>query len=599
MGVLAFNDDDAFGRVMAVDTATVRVSVQNVDQLRTLQVNRLVALQSSRPGQHLIGMVQKIVRTGLIDSDRRTTDESAEGDDDLPHEDNSVKIALVGTLIARQGTDRDIFRRTLESVPEIDAACFKLEGEQLTNFMDVLSRSKNSSTASLSLGHYTLDDRAEAYVDGNRFFQRHAVVVGSTGSGKSWTTARLLEQVSALPNANAILFDLHGEYTPITGPGIRHLRIAGPSDLKTSSDSNVIYLPYWLLTYELLVSMLVDRSDQNAPNQTMVVARTINDLKRKYLEDGKHEDVLADFTLDSPVPFPIDGLLTELQRLDTEMVQGSRGDKQGPYHGKLSRLIARVNNRRHDRRVGFMFSPPENTNNFDWLGKQLCGQLMLPTSCGDDDHGGVKIIDCSDVPSDIIPLVLATLARLVFTVQQWTPKADRHPIGLICEEAHLYIPARSDSDDGGTVAASVFSRIAKEGRKYGVGLVVISQRPSEVSRTVLSQCSNFVALRLANAEDQGVIQRLLPDSLGGFAGLLPVLDTGEAIVVGDACLLPSRIRISEPVNRPASGTVDFWDEWAKDSVTDVVEQAVHSMRCQNQAASSCASSKKTRQTKKK
>ena len=158
MGVLAFNDDDAFGRVMAVDTATVRVSVQNVDQLRTLQVNRLVALQSSRPGQHLIGMVQKIVRTGLIDSDRRTTDESAEGDDDLPHEDNSVKIALVGTLIARQGTDRDIFRRTLESVPEIDAACFKLEGEQLTNFMDVLSRSKNSSTASLSLGHYTLDD---------------------------------------------------------------------------------------------------------------------------------------------------------------------------------------------------------------------------------------------------------------------------------------------------------------------------------------------------------------------------------------------------------------------------------------------------------
>lgn len=362
------------------------------------------------------------------------------------------------------------------------------------------------------------------------------------------------------------------------------MRVAGPGELKASPDSNILYLPYWLLTYELLVSMLVDRSDQNAPNQTMVVARTINDLKRKYLEDGKHKDVLADFTLDSPVPFSIEDLSNELERLDTEIVKGSSGrEKQGPYHGKLSRLIARVNNRRNDRRVGFMFSPPEDTNDFDWLGKHLCSQLMLPTSCGDDDHGGVKIVDCSDVPSDIIPLVLATLARLVFTVQQWTPKADRHPIGLICEEAHLYIPARSDGDEGGAAAASVFSRIAKEGRKYGVGLVVISQRPSEVSRTVLSQCSNFVALRLSNAEDQGVIQRLLPDSLGGFAGLLPVLDTGEAIVVGDACLLPSRIRISEPANQPASGTVDFWDEWAKDSVTDVVEQAVHSMRCQKQA----------------
>lgn len=588
MGVLSFKDEDSFGRVMAVDTATVRVSVQDIDQLRTLQVNRLVALQSSRSGQHLIGMVQKIVRTGLNDSEVHVQEgEASEEENYLPREDNSVRVALVGTLIARKGAERDIFRRTLESVPEIEAACFKLEGEQLTKFMDVLSRSKSSVTDPLSLGHYTLDEKAEAYIDGNRFFQRHAVVVGSTGSGKSWTTARLLEQVGALPNANAILYDLHGEYAPINGKGISHLRIAGPGDFDKASgnNKNVIFLPYWLLTYELLVSMLVDRSDQNAPNQTMVVARTVNDLKRKYLEDGKHDDVLADFTLDSPVPFSIQELVDELTRLNVEMVPGSGNkEKQGPYHGKLSRLIARVNNRRHDRRVGFMFSPSEETNHFEWLGKQLCSQLMLPTSCGDEDHGGVKIIDCSDVPSDIIPLVLATLSRLVFTVQQWTPKSDRHPIGLICEEAHLYIPARSDGDDSGAAAASVFSRIAKEGRKYGVGLVVISQRPSEVSRTVLSQCSNFVALRLSNAEDQSVIQRLLPDSLGGFAGLLPILDTGEAIVVGDACLLPSRIRISKPRNQPASGTVDFWDEWAKDSVKNVVEQAVHSMRCQNQMA---------------
>jgi hypothetical protein len=145
------------------------------------------------------------------------------------------------------------------------------------------------------------------------------------------------------------------------------------------------------------------------------------------------------------------------------------------------------------------------------------------------------------------------------------------------------MPNRTDA--GGVEAAALryFERIAKEGRKYGVGLVVISQRPAEVSRTVLSQCNNFVALRLTNAEDQSVIQRLLPDSLGGFTGLLPVLDTGEALVVGDASLLPSRIRIHEPTAKPNSGTVDFWDEWSRDEQRQAVEQAVHSWRRQSLA----------------
>ncbi|MBK8092217.1 MAG: ATP-binding protein [Verrucomicrobiaceae bacterium] len=161
------------------------------------------------------------------------------------------------------------------------------------------------------------------------------------------------------------------------------------------------------------------------------------------------------------------------------------------------------------------------------------------------------------------------------------PKEKRHPISLVCDEAHLYIP---DACEGGSVGAAAlrhFERIAKEGRKYGVGLVVVSQRPSEVNRTVLSQCNNFVALRLTNAEDQNVVRRMLPDSLGGFAELLPVLDTGEALVVGDASLLPSRIRISTPNAHPNSGTVDFWDEWAKDTSRDNVSDAVTAWRKQS------------------
>ena len=148
--------------------------------------------------------------------------------------------------------------------------------------------------------------------------------------------------------------------------------------------------------------------------------------------------------------------------------------------------------------------------------------------------------------------------QVAFSVQQWLPSGLRHPIALFCDEAHLYSPEHHDSGATGN-AIAVFKRVAKEGRKYGVGLVVISQRPSEVSRTVVSQCCNLIAMRVTNRDDKAIVRRLLPDSLGGFSDLLPILDTGEALVVGDAILLPTRIRIATPVNAPLSRTIDFWD----------------------------------------
>ena len=154
----------------------------------------------------------------------------------------------------------------------------------------------------LSLGTYTIDEDADAWIDGNKFFQRHAVIVGSTGSGKSWSVAHILEQVARLPNANAILFDIHGEYAPIQDDGFQHLRIAGPGDLDglRGFDQGVIFLPYWLLTYEEMLALLLDRSDQNAPNQAMVFAREVTSKKRNNLEEECRSDILANFTVDSP-----------------------------------------------------------------------------------------------------------------------------------------------------------------------------------------------------------------------------------------------------------------------------------------------------------
>lgn len=585
MSILDYKDNESLGRVRSVDTATVVIAVDDVERLRKLQVNRLAVLQSSRAGQHLIGIIQKITRTA-VDGKGNLVDAEETPDGDQVAELNVVRIALIGTLVDKVGTRNNVFLRTLETVPEIDANCFALEGARLTAFMRVIANISGDGQR-LTLGHYTLDESADAFLNGNKFFQRHAVVVGSTGSGKSWTTARILEQVAALPNANAIVFDIHGEYAPLASKGFQHFRIAGPADLsgKASLDNGVIFLPYWLLGYEAMTSMFVERTDQNAPNQAMVMSRAILAAKQKYLEAQGRKDVLDNFTIDSPIPFDLTGVIDDLGKLNEEMVPGARAgsEKAGEFNGKLSRMIQRLENKRTDRRLGFLFQGAGETQAFDWLDR-LVKALLAGSVDQKDGGGGVKVIDFSEVPSDVLPLMVSLVAKLAFSVQQWTEASMRHPIAIFCDEAHLYIPERQQAGGAGEISVEIFERIAKEGRKYGVGLVVISQRPSEVNRTVLSQCNNLVAMRLTNGDDQSVVRRLLPDSLAGFGDLLPVLDTGEALVVGDASLLPTRIRVSTPKHRPNSGTVEFWERWASDKAVGGLAVAVDGWRKQTMQA---------------
>ena len=579
MSILDFADEEGLGKIIAVDTATVTVRVDELERLKRIQVNRLMAIRSAKAGQHLIGIVSRITRK----AGDETYTEGSEADPEaaLP-ENNLVRIALIGTLADKEGLKENVFKRTLETVPEIDADCFPLEGERLTKFMQVISQVSGEGPQ-LDLGRYALDEDARALLNGNRLFQRHAIVVGSTGSGKSFTTARLLDQISELPQANVLLFDIHGEYQTLDSDEFRHLRIAGPGDIGQDAglSDGVLHLPFWLLGYEALVALFVDRSDQNAPNQSMLMTRCITDAKRAMLDPKKHADILANFTIDSPVPFDIDAVHTELSALNQQMVPGSGGkEKQGPYFGKLDRLIARFEAKRNDRRLGFIFQPAAGCMDMAWL-DEVTHFLIGGRGSQSDGNGGIKILNFSEVPSDILPLMVSLIARLVFTVSQWTPPEKRHPISLFCDEAHLYIPERAASESADEISVGIFERIAKEGRKYGVGLVVISQRPSEVNRTVLSQCNNVIAMRLTNGDDQSVIKRLLPDSLGGFGDLLPVLDIGEALVVGDASLLPTRVMVSEPRFKPSSATVDFWDRWRGAEPVSDTAQAVRSWRRQS------------------
>lgn len=568
MGVLDFEKKDTLGTVESVDTSTVVIRVDSDEKIKGLQVNHLLAIQSPKVGQQLIGMVSKIIRKSTDSAD--IMDEF--GMPLLSY--NMIKVVLIGTHFDKEGIKVNVFKRTLSTVPSVNAECYLISGQKLKEFMQAItSVSSDEKAVSLDIGKYSIDEEAVAFLNGNKFFQRHAVIVGSTGSGKSWSVARILEQVAQLKSANAILFDIHGEYTPLNSDGFTHYKIAGPNDT-VSADK--LFLPYWLLTYEEMLSMMLDRSDSNAPNQAMLFSTEVLKLKREHLASCDHTEMENVITLDSPIPYSLKTLIIKLETLDTEMVQGQRSEKQGPYHGKLTRFIQRLKAKIEDKRLNFMFSQDSSLLEYDYM-NDICEKLMRPS---DNSNGGVKIIDFSEVPSDILPLIASLVARVIFAVQQW---AEVHtPIAIFCDEAHLYIPASSESTMD-TQSVGSFERIAKEGRKYGVGLVVISQRPSEVNRTVLSQCNNFVAMRLTNADDQAVIKRLLPDSLGDYSETLPILDIGEAIVVGDASILPSRIKVDAPNLKPRSATVNFWDEWSKDTSFNDIKNAVEALRKQSKS----------------
>lgn len=574
-----FHDEDALGKVVAVDTDTITILGMNADKVGNLQVNQL-ALVYAAPGHPLIGIVRKIARK-LDDND--LPDKSDAVRDLFADEAIYISVSLIGTLHHRIGGKKHVFRRSIASVPRMDTLCFVLDGPNLSRFMRSISQAQDGNVAALSMGTYALDGAAEALLDGNRFFQRHAAVVGSTGSGKSWTTARILEQVAALPNANALVFDIHGEYQTLTGPGFRHLRVAGAGDSGNDAPGpNVLYLPFWLLNYPALRTLLVERSDQNAPNQTMLIGRLIREAKADFLSKSNRSELVDTITVDSPIPFDMEWVLERLNFYNTETEEGARkGQTRGAeFNNKLGRLIARLEAKISDRRLDFLFGNTEETQRTRYL-ETLVKRLMDAAAARVPQGGGVKIIDFSEVPSDILPLIIAMVADLAFSVQQWTPSDKRHPVALFCDEAHNYIPDSAQEDSEARVAVRTFERLAKEGRKYGVGLVIISQRPAEVSRTVISQCNNVIAMRLTNAEDQARVRGLLPDTLAGFADLLPVLDTGEAVVVGDASLLPSRIRVAEPHTKPDSRTVEFWSKWSDDENSAALEEACDAWRRQS------------------
>jgi len=564
-------DSGYLGSVIQVDTRRVTINAED-KHLDRASIGKLVTLKKGTADDWLIGMVDRIVRQ-IVTADTTEKDgeqKNTSNNDALPLSGNAVSVTLVGMVRWNAEDSGHEFTRSLLDMPDIGQDCFVLKGASLRSFMGLLVK-KGDTEQALEIGNYALVPDATAYLDGDRFFQRHAALLGSTGSGKSWTVATILERAARLPSANLIVFDLHGEYRKLSYAD--HLRIPGPDDLG-AANLELLYLPYWLMNCEELTAMFVESSEFTAYNQTLVFQDTVFAEKKKFLEAEHKTEVLNSFTIDSPVPFDLGSVVAEIRRLNEEMVQGTRGLKQGNFFGQFSRFLARIAGKLRDRRYGFLFQAPEELHTykaFHVVGKQLLDFTKK--------NGHIKVVDFSEVPSDVLPVMLGTVARLIYYLQFWMPDEKRHPVALVCDEADIYLP-RDKGNPNQQRALENFEKIAKEGRKYGVSLLIVSQRPSDVSATILSQCNNVMALRLTNSNDISAVKNMMPESMTSFMEMLPGLEIGEALVVGDAVLLPSRIRIKKPSEEPLSATIDFWTEWSRNDVSPDWVLAAENMRRQ-------------------
>lgn len=578
---LQFEETHSLGRVASVDTSRVWIDVEDATLLTRVGVGNLIAIKGTTEREFLIGMVERVTRTlaeDLIEED----EDSIEIPIGLSAKD-MLRAFLVGTYRTIDGENTNVFKRGADTFPQIDRSCYFIEGINLQRFMTLLAVNIKEGER-LTLGHFVVDPTAIAIAEGDKFFQRHASILGSTGSGKSWAVALILEKASKLSYPNIIVLDMHGEYTPLCDNNsdgfASSFKVAGPGDLENPSD-DILFLPFWLLNREEMLSMFLDRSDQNAPNQASRFTLHVRELKSKTLENENKEETKKTFTVDSPIPYSISDLLSQLQDDNTRkgINPKTKNVIKGEWEGKLTRFLSRLQAKVEDRRYGFLFQPPSITQSYDWLGIQMSKLL----GCNESTKG-IKIVNFSEVPSDILPVVAGTFVRLLYAIQFWTEPSERTPFTIICDEAHLYLPVRSDANAVQKQALAAFERIAKEGRKYGVSLLVVSQRPSDVSRTILSQCNNFMVLRLTNDRDQAVVRRLMPDSMAGVIDILPLLDIGEAVLLGDAVLLPSRIKLDIPTLQPTSATLDFWNQWnTKQPNEKALIEAVETLRKQSRS----------------
>jgi DNA helicase HerA-like ATPase len=384
---------------------------------------------------------------------------------------------------------------------------------------------------------------------------KHFAVLGTTGAGKSCAVALIVQAIiGECPCAHIILLDPHNEY-----PG------AFPEKAETI-DPTTLEIPHWLLDFEESVELFIGKTERQATSQTNILKDAV--LKARIAFPGQAIDH-ARITVDTPIPFRLGDLVQNI----TQAKQGLSKTDASPYE----KLLSKIEILRADRRFEFLLRPDADVR--DDLAELVGDFFRIPTA-----GKPVSIVDLSGVPSDVVDVVVSVLCRTMFAFALWNPKRREMPLLLVCEEAHRYAPRGEEAAFQPTKRA--LARIAKEGRKYGVGLALVTQRPSELSEGILSQCNTMIALRMSNEQDQQFVRKALPDSVRSLVDTLPALGTREALVVGEGTAVPVRIVFDElpEARRPRSANVPFSAAWKAEEGDDAtLNEAIRRWRQQDRS----------------
>ena len=399
--------------------------------------------------------------------------------------------------------------------------------------------------ATINIGEHVGSGDTPCYADMNELLGKHTAILGSTGAGKSGAVAAilhsLLERGSEMDNwmPRIIILDPHNEYGA-----------AFPEHNRLSTEEGSLSLPYWLLNLQETISLVIGKTEFVATSQSNIVKVAL--LKARTAAATEIGIDATKLTVDSPTPYCLDEFK---EAIDEQRPSGKNKKEQEPFNSVINKLEVL----QRDARVDFLMSPWDNTSDpFPNVISQFIG-----------DGEPVRIVDLSGVPNEVAGVTSATIARTLFNFKLWQTSEEREsdPTLLVCEEAHRYVPNRGEAQY--EAAQEAIRRIAKEGRKYGLGLILVSQRPSEVEATVLSQCNTWIILRITNDADREHVRSILPDSLVGLTKVLSGLRRQEAIFTGQAAMLPSRILIRslDREQLPRSHDIDFDKGWQTEPMT--------------------------------
>jgi len=438
------------------------------------------------------------------------------------------------------------FQRGVSSYPPLDAPITTVTQRDINKIY------ARPSTSNVHIGQLRHNPKVPAFVLTDSLLGKHFAVLGTTGAGKSCAVTVIMQSIlNEHPLGHIVLLDPHNEYGPAFGDSAELLN---PGNLQ---------LPYWLLNFEEIEHILLgDCAHENRDAQTALLKDAIVHAKRAFAGEGEMD---SQITVDTPIPYRLSDLVAKLKD-GMGMLSNAAGSS------RYLSLINRIESLRADKRYSFMFSSLTVRDNMEQILAQL---LRIPTK-----GKPLTIIDISGLPSEIVDVVVSVLFRLTFELAVWSERGKAPPVLLVCEEAHRYVP--EEVGVGFAPTKRVISRIAKEGRKYGVTLCLVSQRPSELAINSLAQCNTVFALRLTNEHDQAFVGKTLSENSRWLVDSLPSLNTQEAVVVGDGVTVPVHIRFNDldPDHRPASHDPSFSKSWRHEADDTFLHQAIDRWRSQ-------------------